>query len=61
MNGYDAEIDAAQLFCPVLAQTRAPPLQMKDVEQGVKVRVLLAQALFGNPDISFDGRTYQLS
>jgi len=51
MNGYEAESEAAVLLnglgiCEELRQKK-----MKDLEAGEKVRVLLAQALFGNPDV----------
>ena len=51
MNGYEAESEAAVLLnglgiCEELRQKK-----MKELESGEKVRVLLAQALFGNPDV----------
>jgi len=51
LGGYMAESDAASM----LSALGVPELQhqvfMSDVAASVKVRVLLAQALFGNPDI----------
>ena len=51
MNGYEAESEAAVLLnglgiCEELRQKK-----MKELESGEKVRVLLAQALFGDPDV----------
>ena len=51
MNGYDAESDAAVLFEKLLIPEALNQKKMKELEGGEKVRVLLAQALFGNPDI----------
>lgn len=51
MNGYEAEFDAATLLDGLgLAQDDHQKM-MRDLEAALKVRVLLAQALFGNPDI----------
>lgn len=51
MNGYDAESDAASLLSGLGLDEELHSKKMKELEAGQKVRVLLAQALFGNPDI----------
>jgi ATPase subunit of ABC transporter with duplicated ATPase domains len=51
MNGYEAESEAAVLLNGIGIGEDLRTKQMKDLEGGEKVRVLLAQALFGNPDI----------
>jgi ATPase subunit of ABC transporter with duplicated ATPase domains len=51
MNGYDAEAEAAVLLKGVGISEDFLHRKMKELEGGDKVRVLLAQALFGNPDI----------
>ncbi len=51
MNGWDAESEAAQLLSNLGVNEEYHQMQMKQLEAGLKVRVLLAQALFGNPDI----------
>lgn len=51
MNGYEAESDAAVLLSGLGITEDLHQKQMKELEGGQKVRVLLAQALFGNPDI----------
>jgi ATPase subunit of ABC transporter with duplicated ATPase domains len=51
MGGYTAESDAATLLSELGVKDEVHSLLMKDVAANVKVRVLLAQALFGNPDI----------
>ena len=51
MNGYDAESDAASLLSGLGIEESIHSKKMKELEAGQKVRVLLAQALFGNPDI----------
>ena len=51
MGGYTADSDAATLLQELgVAETYHQSL-MKDIPSTLKVRVLLAQALFGNPDI----------
>ncbi len=51
MNGYEAESEAAVLLSGLGISEEMRTKKMKDLEAGDKVRVLLAQALFGNPDI----------
>jgi ATPase subunit of ABC transporter with duplicated ATPase domains len=51
MNGYDAESEAAVLLNSLGIPEGRHCKQMKELEGGEKVRVLLAQALFGNPDV----------
>jgi len=51
MNGWEAESDAAQLLNGLGIETDIHYAIMKDLNGNEKVKVLLAQALFGNPDI----------
>ena len=51
MNGYEAESEAAVLLNGLGLAEEMRHLKMKELEGGDKVRVLLAQALFGNPDV----------
>jgi ATPase subunit of ABC transporter with duplicated ATPase domains len=51
MGGYTAESDAATLLSELGVEDELHQTLMKDIAANVKVRVLLAQALFGNPDI----------
>jgi len=51
MNGYEAESEAAVLLNGLGIPEVLRHKQMKELEGGEKVRVLLAQALFGNPDV----------
>ncbi|MBW2364718.1 MAG: ATP-binding cassette domain-containing protein [Deltaproteobacteria bacterium] len=51
MNGYEAESEAAVLLKNLGISEEMHQKQMKELEGGEKVRVLLAQALFGNPDV----------
>jgi len=51
MNGWDAESEAAKLLSDLGIREELHQQQMKQLEGSQKVRVLLAQALFGNPDI----------
>ncbi len=51
MNGYDVESEAAILLSGLGIPEELRHKKMKELEGGDKVRVLLAQALFGNPDI----------
>ncbi len=51
LGGWEAEAQAAILLSGLgVAEVHHEKL-MKEVDEGIKVRVLLAQALFGNPDI----------
>lgn len=50
MNGWNAESDAAQLLEGLGIPTTFHDKLMKDLSGKDKVRVMLAQALFGNPD-----------
>ncbi len=51
MNGYEAESEVASLLASLgIAQSLHSKL-MADLDASDKVRVLLAQAIFGNPDI----------
>ena len=51
MNGWEAESDAATLLNGLGIDTDLHYTQMADLTGSQKVKVLLAQALFGNPDI----------
>lgn len=51
MGGYTAESDAASLLSELGVREEFHQSLLKDIPSNVKVRVLLAQALFGNPDI----------
>lgn len=51
MGGYTAESDAAQLLNNLGIKEAVHQTLMQDLTGTQKVRVLLAQALFGNPDI----------
>ena len=51
MNGREAESDAANLLNGLGIETDLHYKQMADLTGAQKVKVLLAQALFGNPDI----------
>ncbi len=51
MGGYTAESDAATLLNNLDIPEKMHEKQMRDLGGNQKVRVLLAQALFGNPDI----------
>jgi ATPase subunit of ABC transporter with duplicated ATPase domains len=49
LNGWEAEADAASLLLGLGIGTDLHEKQMKELDGNEKVRVLLAQALFGNP------------
>jgi len=51
MGGYTGESDAATLLNELGVPEDLHQMLMKDIGANIKVRVLLAQALFGNPDI----------
>lgn len=51
MGGYTAESDAATLLSSLGIEEKFHQSLMKDIPSNLKLRVLLAQALFGNPDI----------
>jgi ATPase subunit of ABC transporter with duplicated ATPase domains len=51
MGGYTAESDAATLLSDLGVMESYQGSLMKDIPSNLKVRVLLAQAIFGNPDI----------
>ena len=51
MNGWEAESDAATLLNGLGVDTEFHYTQLADLTGSMKVKVLLAQALFGNPDI----------
>ena len=51
MNGYDAEYQAGQLLNALDIDENLHYSLMSDLDAKQKVRVLLAQALFGDPDV----------
>lgn len=51
LNGYEAEAEVAILLAGLGVGTELHDKTMGELEAGQKVRVLLAQALFGKPDI----------
>lgn len=51
MGGYTAESDAATFLSELGVKEQYHQSLMKDIPSNLKLRVLLAQALFGNPDI----------
>ncbi|HHX79428.1 MAG TPA: ATP-binding cassette domain-containing protein [Acholeplasmataceae bacterium] len=51
LGGWDAEYDAAVLLTGLGIEPNLHYEMMKDLEGPIKVKVLLAQALFGNPDV----------
>ena len=50
MDGWNAESDAAALLNGLGVDTEYHYAEMSGLEDNIKVKVLLAQALFGNPD-----------
>lgn len=51
MDGWNAEVDAEIMLNGLGLKEEYHNLKMKDLEGAQKVKVLLAQALFGNPDV----------
>ena len=51
INGYEAETESAVLLSSLGITEDMHQKKMKELEGGEKMRVLLAQALFGNPDV----------
>jgi ATPase subunit of ABC transporter with duplicated ATPase domains len=51
MNGWNAESDAGNMLSNLEIGTEHHYTLMSDLDGKLKVRVLLAQALFGNPDV----------
>lgn len=51
MGGYEAESEAATLLAGLGISDQLHNSLMGDMEENIKVRILIAQALFGNPDI----------
>ena len=51
MNGWNADSDAAAMLSNLGIKEESHYTLMKDLDGKQKVRVLLAQALFGNPDV----------
>jgi ATPase subunit of ABC transporter with duplicated ATPase domains len=51
MNGWNADSDAAALLSNLGISEELHYTAMADMDSKLKVRVLLAQALFGNPDV----------
>ncbi|MFT3935438.1 MAG: ATP-binding cassette domain-containing protein [Chitinophagaceae bacterium] len=51
MGGYTADSDAATLLSELGVEENFHQMLMKDIPSNLKLRVLLAQSLFGNPDI----------
>jgi ATPase subunit of ABC transporter with duplicated ATPase domains len=51
LEGWNAETDAATLLSNLGIDESKHSMKMEDVPSEYKVRILLAQALFGNPDV----------
>lgn len=51
LNGWNAEMEAASLLSGLGISEELHTKKMKELDGGLKVRILLAQAIFGNPDI----------
>ena len=53
MDGWNAEADAETMLNGLGITSEFHDMYMKDLDGNQKVKVLLAQALFGDPDISY--------
>jgi ATPase subunit of ABC transporter with duplicated ATPase domains len=51
LNGWEAESDAAALLNSLGLPESVQQTKMQDIDPKLKVKILLARALFGNPDI----------
>lgn len=51
MDGWNAEADAATMLSNLGIEESKHEMLMKDIPNELKVRILLAQSLFGNPDL----------
>ena len=51
MDGWNAESDASLLLSNLGIHKEMEPIMMSSLPENDKVRVLLAQAIFGNPDV----------
>lgn len=51
MDGWNAEADASSLLQSLGIKEELHTKKMSELDEALKVKVLLAQALFGNPDI----------
>ena len=51
LNGWEAEAQAGELLCGLGIPVSRHGVLVRDLDDGDKVRVLLAQAVFGDPDI----------
>ncbi len=51
LNGWEAEADAASLLKELGVKENLHDKLMKEIDSKMRVKVLLAQALFGNPDV----------
>jgi ATPase subunit of ABC transporter with duplicated ATPase domains len=51
MNGWNAESEAGELLGSLGVSEEFHFMKMADISNNMKVRVLLAQAIFGNPDV----------
>jgi ATPase subunit of ABC transporter with duplicated ATPase domains len=51
LNGWEAESQAGELLCGLGVPVESHSKLMKDLDDNDKIRVLLARALFGDPDV----------
>ncbi len=51
LNGWEAESQAGELLCGLGIPVALHDKLMKDIDDNQRIRVLLAQAIFGDPDI----------